>query len=231
MKRRTFLRNTALGTASVAVPSSVYALTTSKPEIKYIPANDDNTIHSVSDNLDDFKITVDRSRKLIDVQPLHAEYPMLNMLVYHRYIADLSDNIYHDGNDLIDITDSTPNYRVTDNMIVMTHGWKITPRGEHALYGAIERENKTVHSTIHILGSIDYRLTRNIILIDDQKRTYPTNNTGFIGVDLSSEPHEMTLLYECYSNVTGKWIPESYTFTSYYGVHYVPMFSMGNGGY
>jgi hypothetical protein len=227
MKRRQFLRNTALGATAAAIPATAFSL----PEVEYdyISPHDDNEFHSVSENLDDFKITIDRTAKLIDVKPLTETKPMLDMTTYHRHISDLSDQMDANGNDVIDITDSTPSYRSSPSVIELAHGWKITPRGEHSLYGTIIREDGTCHYTLHIMGSIDYRMIRNMRLFDDLGYEYGIYNTGYIGVDLYKDAKNLTLTYEKYVNGTGEWTDELWITQIAWGCgpYPIPVLAMG----
>jgi hypothetical protein len=87
-----------------------------------------------------------------------ANYTVLEL---HRFLQDLADDAVASGDDLLDITDTTPSDRSTDNIITLLPPYNIDDTlSEHLYDGSITQTNgDTVYSGLRVLGAVNNSLT------------------------------------------------------------------------
>lgn len=67
------------------------------------------------------------------------------VIEFHRAIQDFADQEGYSGNDELDITDTTPSERSTDNIVTLINGWNIDDAAaEHIYDGSIIQSNGAV---------------------------------------------------------------------------------------
>ena len=83
-----------------------------------------------------------------------ANYTVLEL---HRFLQDLADDAVASGDDLLDITDTTPSDRSTDNIITLLVPYNIDDTlSEHLYDGSISQTNgDTVYSGLRVLGAVN----------------------------------------------------------------------------
>lgn len=83
-----------------------------------------------------------------------TNYTVLQM---HRWLQDLADDAQASGNDLLDITSSTPSERSTDNIITLINSYNIDDDAAQYLYnGSITQDGgDTVYSGLQVLGAVN----------------------------------------------------------------------------
>jgi len=83
--------------------------------------------------------------------------PTYTVLELHRYLQNLADNATVSGDDILDITDSTPSDRATDNIITLINGYNIDDTTSQKLYdGSITQAGgDTVYSGLRVLGAVN----------------------------------------------------------------------------
>jgi len=79
------------------------------------------------------------------------------VLELHRFLQDLADDAQASGNDLVDITSSTPSERSTDNIITLINSYNIDDDASQYLYnGSITQSGgDTVYSGLQVLGAVN----------------------------------------------------------------------------
>jgi hypothetical protein len=79
------------------------------------------------------------------------------VLQLHRFLQNLADDAQASGNDLVDITSSTPSERSTDNIITLINGYNIDDTAAQYLYnGSITQDGgDTVYSGLQVLGAVN----------------------------------------------------------------------------
>jgi hypothetical protein len=79
------------------------------------------------------------------------------VLALHRWLQDLADDAQASGNDLVDITSSTPSERSTDNIITLINNYNIDDDAAQYLYdGSITQTGgDTVYSGLQVLGAVN----------------------------------------------------------------------------
>lgn len=79
------------------------------------------------------------------------------VLELHRFLQDLADDAVASGDDLLDITDTTPSDRSTDNIITLLAPYNIDDRLAEYLYdGSITQDGgDTVYSGLVVVGSVE----------------------------------------------------------------------------
>lgn len=82
--------------------------------------------------------------------------PNYTVIQFHRFLQDLADDAVASGDDLLDITDSTPSERSTDNIITLNAPYNIDDTlAEHLFDGSITQDNgNTVYSGLVVVGSV-----------------------------------------------------------------------------
>lgn len=241
MNRRELLRKSLLAAPAVVVASVASPFVLASDEVsaampEWKVGEDQMCLYSTSDDVNEFKITIDRDTKLIDIIALDSAKPHLTVLALHRYIQDLLDNAWSSDDLDLDIMMDNITSRSTDNIIHMLNDWEITPRGKLALYGSIE-EGDWKYCGIRVLGAIDYRLTRNIRITDEHGNTFPYHEAGVSMVRVK-EATQVTMSWESYKNIHyewvddtnvepryGVWLPESFTSHTYLGTTVFPIYS------
>jgi hypothetical protein len=90
------------------------------------------------------------------------------VLELHRWLMDLADDAQASGNDLVDITSSTPSERSTDNIITLVNGYNIDDDAAKYFYnGSITQDNgDTVYSGLQVLGAVNDPNTQLMIIQD-----------------------------------------------------------------
>ena len=83
-----------------------------------------------------------------------ANYTVLQL---HRWLQDLADDAAAASNDLLDITDTTPSERSTDNIITLNAPYNIDDTAAQHLYdGSISQDSgATVYSGLVVVGAVE----------------------------------------------------------------------------
>ena len=91
------------------------------------------------------------------------------VLEFHRFLQDLADDAQASGNDLLDITSSTPSDRSTDNIISLNSPYNIDDTVAEYLYdGSITQAGgDTVFSGLRVLGAVNTAATQLFIIQDN----------------------------------------------------------------
>lgn len=78
------------------------------------------------------------------------------VIEFHRAIQDFADDAGYTGNDELDITDTTPSDRSTDNIITLINGWNIDDNAAEHLYDGsiIQAGGAVIYDGIRILAPI-----------------------------------------------------------------------------
>ncbi len=79
------------------------------------------------------------------------------VIEFHRWLQDKADDAIASGNDLLDITSSTPSERSTDNIITLNAPYNIDDTvAEHLFDGSITQDSgDTVYSGLVVVGSVE----------------------------------------------------------------------------
>lgn len=81
------------------------------------------------------------------------------VLEFHRFLQDLADDAVASGNDLVDITSTTPSERSTDNIITLLVPYNIDDDAAEYLYaGSIKQGSgvtETIYSGLKVLGAVN----------------------------------------------------------------------------
>jgi len=109
---------------------------------------------------DDFSIAVNG-----DIRHDGTSLITYTVLEFHRMLQNLADNASTTGNDLIDITSSTPSARATDNIITLNSPYNIDDDAAQYLYnGSIEQDGgNTLYSGLVVVGSIAGATTLQVV--------------------------------------------------------------------
>lgn len=239
MKRRTLLRGALLGAPAVAVAAKL-ELKDPDVVIPHIVGENQLGEHVVSNDFNDFTITIDRISKVIDVKPRFDSKPHLSVLAFHRYLCDLCDRMYM-GEDQLDITSDQPTDRYTDDIIGMNHGWVTTQRTKEVLVGGIE-ENGVKYATIKLIGEVDYNLTKNLRFTTGDGVVHPCGKTGYERIRVPDNGNNLLRVeHDSYRNIQflyteesgglephyGGWESNVWDTQAFLGTIIVPIFSMG----
>jgi hypothetical protein len=106
------------------------------------------------------------------------------VLELHRWLQDLADDAQASGNDLIDITSSTPSERATDSIITLNSPYNIDDDAAENLYGGSITQDggNTVYSGLQVLGSVNLTTTQLMVIQDgDIYQFTPTPASPFWG--------------------------------------------------
>ena len=78
------------------------------------------------------------------------------VLEFHRWLQDLADDAIASGDDLLDITSSTPSERATDNIITLNPPYNIDDTTAEYLYDGSIQQNSggTLYSGLVVVGSL-----------------------------------------------------------------------------
>ena len=99
------------------------------------------------------------------------------VLELHRWLQDLADDPEASGNDLIDITSTTPSARSTDNIIDLLSTYNIDDDAAEYFYdGSITQANGgTVYSGLRVLGAVNNTDTQLMVIQDDDLYQFTPN--------------------------------------------------------
>jgi hypothetical protein len=108
------------------------------------------------------------------------------VLELHRFLQELADNAAASGNDLVDITSSTPSERSTDNIITLLGTYNIDDAAAEYFYaGSIKQGTggtETLYSGLKVLGAVNNDETQLQIVQDnalyDATPFWGTQETG-----------------------------------------------------
>jgi hypothetical protein len=91
------------------------------------------------------------------------------VLELHRFLQDLADDAQASGNDLVDITTSTPSERSTDNIITLLGSFNIDDVAAEYFYdGSITQSSgDTVYSGLKVLGAVNNANTQIQVIQDN----------------------------------------------------------------
>ncbi len=78
------------------------------------------------------------------------------VIEFHRAIQDFADDAGYAGNDELDITDTTPSERSTDNIVTLINGWNIDDTAAEHIYDGsiIQSSGAVIYDGIKILAPI-----------------------------------------------------------------------------
>lgn len=78
------------------------------------------------------------------------------VIEFHRAIQDFADDAGYAGNDELDITDTTPSERSTDNIVTLINGWNIDDTAAEHIYDGsiIQAGGATIYDGLKILAPI-----------------------------------------------------------------------------
>jgi len=98
------------------------------------------------------------------------------VLELHRWLQDLADDPQASGNDLIDITSTTPSSRSTDNIIDLLAGYNIDDTAAEYFYdGSITQSGgDTVYSGLRVLGAVNNLNTQLMVIQDNDLYQFTT---------------------------------------------------------
>lgn len=86
------------------------------------------------------------------------------VLELHRFLQDLADNASASGNDLLDITSSTPSERSTDNIITLLGTFNIDDAAAEFFYGGSIKQGsggtEIIYSGLKVLGAVNNSATQ-----------------------------------------------------------------------
>lgn len=107
------------------------------------------------------------------------------VLAFHRWLQDLADQAQASGNDLLDITSSTPSARATDNIITLNTPFNIDDVAAQYLYdGSIEQGSGGTavrYSGLVVVGSLAGTTTLQVV----QNKTLYNTDTPFWGTGIN----------------------------------------------
>jgi hypothetical protein len=110
-----------------------------------------------------------------------TNYTVLDL---HRFLQDLADDAEAAGNDIVDITSTTPSSRSTDNIIDLLGTFNIDDDAAEYFYdGSItQAAGNTVYSGLRVLGATNNNNTQLAIIQDNALYTFtPDANLPFWG--------------------------------------------------
>lgn len=78
------------------------------------------------------------------------------VIEFHRAIQDFADDAGYAGNDELDITDTTPSERSTDNIVTLINGWNIDDTAAEHIYDGsiIQSSGAVIYDGLKILAPI-----------------------------------------------------------------------------
>jgi len=120
---------------------------------------------------DDFSVAVNGDIRYTGTT---ANYTVLEL---HRFLQDLADNSSSSGDDLLDITDTNPSSRSTDQIITLNAPYNIDDTAAQHLYeGSITQSNgDVIYSGLQVIGSV-FSPTTELQIV--QNNTLLTNYWG-----------------------------------------------------
>lgn len=114
------------------------------------------------------------------------------VLALHRWLQDLADDATGSGNDLLDITSSTPSERSTDNIITLNAPFNIDAAAAEYLYdGSITQDGgDEVYSGLVVVGSLAGTTTLQVV----QDNTLYDTDSPFWGTGLNADATQNILM-------------------------------------
>jgi len=108
------------------------------------------------------------------------------VLELHRWLQDLADDASASGNDLVDITSSTPSERSTDNIITLNSPYNIDDEAAKYFYdGSISQDDgDTLYSGLVVVGSVYGTTTLQVV----QNNTLYDGDSPFWGTGINTDP-------------------------------------------
>ena len=137
---------------------------------------------------DDFTVSVDGNIR-------HASgathYTVLQL---HRFLQDLADDAYSSGDDLVDITSTTPSERSTDNIITLLGSYNIDDTAAEYFYAGSVKQGtggtEKIYSGLKVLGAVNNTNTQLQIIqnnvLYDATPFWGTQSTGGYNGDAAS---------------------------------------------
>jgi hypothetical protein len=115
-----------------------------------------------------------------DIRWTGGATPNYTVLELHRFLQDLADDAQASGNDLVDITSSTPSVRSTDNIITLNSPYNIDDTmAEHLYAGSITQAGgDTVYSGLRVLGAVNTAATQLMVVQDGDLYQFTTTDTA-----------------------------------------------------
>jgi len=120
-----------------------------------------------------------------DIRHVGTSTDTFTVLELHRFLQDLADNASASGDDLLDITSSTPSERSTDNIITLLGSYNIDDAAAEFFYdGSItQASGATQYSGLEVVGSVYSTTTLQII----QDNALYDGASPFWGTGLNSD--------------------------------------------
>ncbi len=115
-----------------------------------------------------------------------ANYTVIEL---HRFLQDLADNASSTGDDLLDITNSTPSDRSTDNIVTLNSPYNVNDAlAQHIYDGSITQANgDTVYSGLVVVGAVPSGTQLMLVQAN-------TLITDFWGTGINTDPANNILL-------------------------------------
>jgi len=115
-----------------------------------------------------------------DIRWTGGATPNYTVLELHRFLGSLADDQQASGNDLVDITSSTPSVRSTDNIITLNSPYNIDDTmAEHLYAGSITQAGgNTVYSGLRVLGAVNTAATQLMLVQDGDLYQFTTTDTA-----------------------------------------------------
>lgn len=115
-----------------------------------------------------------------DIRWTGGATPNYTVLELHRFLQDLADDAQASGDDLVDITSSTPSARSTDNIITLNPPYNIDDTmAEHLYAGSITQAGgDTVYSGLRVLGAVNTAATQLMVIQDGDLYQFTTTDTA-----------------------------------------------------
>lgn len=115
-----------------------------------------------------------------DIRWTGGATPNYTVLELHRFLSDLADDAQASGDDLVDITSSTPSVRSTDNIITLNSPYNIDDTmAEHLYAGSITQAGgDTVYSGLRVLGAVNTAATQLMVIQDGDLYQFTTTDTA-----------------------------------------------------
>ena len=91
------------------------------------------------------------------------------VLAFHRFLGGLADDAQASGDDLVDITSSTPSDRATDQIVTLNSPYNIDDTAARHLYdGSIsQNDGDDLYSGLQVLGPVESGT--EVMVIQDDK--------------------------------------------------------------
>lgn len=103
------------------------------------------------------------------------------VIEFHRALQDFADDVGYGSNDELDITDTTPSERSTDNIVTLINGWNIDDTAAEHIYdgSVIQSSGNVIYDGIKILAPIGtmVQIHQNGAVISDDWWNYSEGGT------------------------------------------------------